>query len=338
MSQAFPHGYALLVGVGTPAYAPWSLPVTVKDVKAIQAVLTDPNLCGYPDDDSHIRLLHDQAATRPAILDGLAWLKAQAAGDPGATAVVYYSGHGWLDQASGRYFLIQHDVEPFDVAGSALTAEEFTAALREVQARRLLVVIDSCHAQGMASSKQAAQPMKLPPGLAQAAPTEGKGLLEALKQGEGRAVFTSSRGHQVSWVRGDGTLSVFTHRLLEALQGAGNRPGDTEVRLSNLMGHLGKAVPTSARQMYNAEQVPFFDTAAEDFPVALRRGGKGLSAAGWEAAKPGAEEVIRQVVNVIGSGGRAVAVHTMSGGTISTGDQQGAGRGTGKKGTGGDAT
>jgi hypothetical protein len=131
---------------------------------------------------------------------------------------------------------------------------------------------------------------------------------------------------------------VFTHHLLEALQGAGNRPGDTEVRLSSLMGHLGKAVPTSARQMYNAEQVPFFDTAAEDFPVALLRGGKGLPAAGWEAAKPGTEEVIRQVVNVIASGERAAAVHTMSGGTLSTGDQQGTGRATGKKGTGGDAT
>jgi hypothetical protein len=35
MAQAFPHGYALLVGVGTTAYVPWSLPVTVKDVKAI---------------------------------------------------------------------------------------------------------------------------------------------------------------------------------------------------------------------------------------------------------------------------------------------------------------
>src|SRR5207248_265850 len=102
-----------------------------------------------------------------------------------------------------------------------------------------------------------------------------------------------------------GSLSVFTHHLLEALQGAGSRPGDTEVRLSNLMGHLGKAVPASARQMHSADQVPFFDTAAEDFPVALLRGGKGLPAGGWEAAKPDAEAAIRRVVNIIASGERA---------------------------------
>jgi uncharacterized caspase-like protein len=320
MAQAFLQGYALLVGVGTTAYSPWALPVTVKDVKAVRQVLTDPALCGYPDGDEHVRLLHDQSATRTAILDGLNWLRAQAGTDPEATVVVFYSGHGWLDRASGRYYLIPHEVEPSDIAGSTLAAEEFTDAIRKVKAQRLLVVIDSCHAQGMATSKETAMPMKLPPGLVQAAATEGKGLMEALKQGEGRAVFTSSRGSQRSWVRSDGSLSVFTHHLLEALQGAGNKPGEAEVRLSNLMGHLGREVPASARQMHAADQVPFFDTAAEDFPVALLKGGKGLPDGGWEAAKSEAELAIHRVVNIIVSGKRAVAVGTMSGGTINTGD------------------
>ena len=325
MAQTFPHAYALLVGIGTTAnYSPWSLPVTVSDVQAVRKVLTDPALCGYSDDNDHVQLLHDQAATRAAILDGLAWLKDRAAADPEATAVVYYSGHGWINQSNGRYYLIPHDVKPHNIPGSALLADDFTTALREVKARRLLVVIDSCHAQGMATSKESAALLDLPPGLSQAAATEGKGLLAALKQGEGRAVFTASRGHQLSWVRSDGSLSVFTHHLLEALQGAGNKPGDTEVRLSNLMGHLGRTVPATARQMHSADQVPFFDTASEDFPVALLKGGKGLPAGGWDEAKPAAEEAIRQVVNVVASGERAVAVGgSVTGGTIITGDRTG---------------
>lgn len=336
MAQTFPHGYALLVGVGTAVYSPWSLPVTVKDVQAVRKVLTDAVLCGYADDNDHVRLLHDQAATRAAILDGLTWLKGRAAADPDATAVVYYSGHGWIDKSGGRYYLIPHDSKPHDIDGSALPADDFTAALREIKARRLLVVIDSCHAQGMATSKEAAEPPDLPAGLAQAAATESKGLMEALKQGEGRAVLTSSRGSQKSWERSDGTLSIFTHHLLEALQGAGNRPGDTEVRLSNLMAHLSKEVPASARQMHSAEQVPFFDTASEDFPVALLNGGKGLPPGGWDEAKPGVEECIRQVVNVVASGARAVAVGgSVTGGIIITGDQAGTDRRTRKKAHGG---
>ncbi len=44
MSNTFPHGYALLIGVGKSAVPNWSLPVTVKDVLALQSILTDP-LC-----------------------------------------------------------------------------------------------------------------------------------------------------------------------------------------------------------------------------------------------------------------------------------------------------
>ena len=189
MSGAFSHGYALLIGVGESAYPKWSLPVTVKDMQALRTILTDPALCGYPDDDAHIRLLHDAGATKQAILDGLAWLAQQTAADSDATAVVFYSGHGWVADGSGKYYLLPHDVEPFDLAGSALPAEAFTAALRQVKAKRLLVFVDSCHAAGMATAKD--QPaMKLPSGFTQT--SLPKGLVEELKQGAGRAVFSSS--------------------------------------------------------------------------------------------------------------------------------------------------
>ncbi len=301
MPITFAHGYALLIGVGASAYPRWSLPVTVKDMQALRAVLTDPALCGYPAD--HIRLLHDAGATRQAIRDGLAWLAERAAADGDATAVVFYSGHGWVDQATGRYYLIPHDVEPFSLADSALPAEAFTAALRQVKAKRLLVFVDSCHAAGMATAKD--QPaMKLPSGFTQTALP--KGLVEGLKQGAGRAVFSASTASQPSWVRPDGRLSLFTYHLLEALQGAGNRPGDTEVRVSNLMNHLGKAVPESARALCQAEQTPFFDTATEDFAVALLAGGKGLPTGGWAAAR---EEAAGRIGRIVQAGGeRAVAI------------------------------
>ncbi len=273
MPDTFKHGYALLIGVGETSYTQWSLPVTVKDVRALRAALTDAHLCAYPNDADHVRLLHDAGATRAAILDGLNWLAERAIADPEATIVVYYSGHGGLDEAGERYYLLPHDVEPFDLPGSALAAQDFSAALREITARRLLVFVDSCHAQGMATAKDKPG-FKLPPGYAQMALP--KGVSDALKAGEGRAVFAASRGTQRSWVRPDDTLSIYTHHLLEALRGAGNRPGEQVVRVSNLMSHLGQAVPASARRLCQAEQTPFFDTATEDFAVALLRGGKGL--------------------------------------------------------------
>jgi hypothetical protein len=337
MADQFAHGYALLVGVGACVYPKWSLPVTVQDVRALRSILTDANLCAYPDDDAHVRVLHDGRATRSGIVDGLAWLEAQAAADPEATALVYFSGHGWLERSTGRYYLLPHDLEPFDIPGSALAAQAFTAALRQIVARRLLVFVDSCHAEGMATAKDEPS-IKLPPGFAEAAVP--KGLVEDLKRGEGRAVFTSSRGDQRSWVRPDGTLSIYTHHLIEALHGAGNRPGDTVVRVSNLMNHLGQAVPQSARRLCAAEQTPFFDTATEDFPVAVLRGGKGLPAGGWGAVRGEAAEAIHRVYQATlrgsgaiaqgpgavaaGAGGVAVG-GDVRGGVIVAGDRRGVG-------------
>ena len=296
MNQAFTHGYALLIGVGTSSYPAWSLPVTVKDVKAIQAILADPNLCSYPTDDQHIRLLHNSNATLDAIMDGLGWLKSQAAADTEATIIVHYSGHGWTNQATGQYYLIPHDVKPFDIPASALAATIFITALREIMARRLLIFIDSCHAEGMATAKDPSS-IELPPGFRRAALP--KNLVGELKQGEGRAVFTSSRGEQLSWTRPDGAMSIYTYHLVEALQGAGNHPGDTVVRLSNLMNHLSQTVPLSAQRLCQAEQTPFFDTATEDFPVAMLRGGKGLPSEGWEAIQREVAERIHQLaVNI----------------------------------------
>lgn len=304
MDTQFKHGYALLIGVGYCQYTPWSLPVTVKDAQALQTALVDPNLCAYPPD--HIRLLHDDSATRQGIRDGLVWLQqqcsadAEATGAASATAVVYYSGHGWLEQSRNRYYLIPHDVSPLRPAATALAATEFTVALHDIPAQRLLVFIDSCHAEGMASAKDVDQ-LELPPNFSKTAVPEA--MITQLKQGTGRAIFTSSRGNQKSWVRSDGQLSIYTHHLLEALDGTGCAPGTSTVHVSHLMTHLAQTVPQSAQQQCQAVQTPFFDLASEDFPVALLRGGKGLPAAGWLEASPAVQEAgIRYQAAVSGSG------------------------------------
>jgi len=77
MPITFSHGYALLIGVGQSAYAPWSLPASVKDAQAICTALTDPACCAYLDDADHVRLLHDAGATQAAVLESRAWLTTQ---------------------------------------------------------------------------------------------------------------------------------------------------------------------------------------------------------------------------------------------------------------------
>lgn len=307
MAEKFNRGYALLIGVGESAYPKLSLPVTVKDTQSLYAALIDPELCAYPDDTDHIRVLNDKKATRSAILEGLAWLKTKTEADSEATVLVYYSGHGWLDTSNNKYYLLQHDINPFNIPGSALSSEDFTNALRQIQSERLLVILDCCYAAGMATSKEGetAVPLELPPGFTEVPPSESKGLVDALKQGKGRVVFTSSRGEQKSWIK-DQSNSIYTYHLLEALQGADNKPGDIEVRISNLMHYLGQAVPESSEKLHNAEQNPWFDMGTEDFVIAKLRGGKGLPEKGWEAAQPEASQKINQIAQVIHQHGKYI--------------------------------
>jgi formylglycine-generating enzyme required for sulfatase activity len=277
MEHSFEHGYALVIGVGECAYTPWSLPVTVKDANALHAVLTHPHRCAYIADEAHVRLLTDHKATRDAILAGLTWLRFCAVQDAAATVIIYFSGHGCSDRTNGRFFLLPHDVAPYDIPGTALAAEEFTQALHAIPAARLLVIVDACHASGMAVAKEGVTtppPVRFPGGFqSDALPPHS---FADLARGMGRAVFTSSRAGQQSFVRPDGALSIYTWRLIEALQGGACAPGETTIRLSHLMNHLARWTPTDAQCFYHVEQTPFFDTATEDFPIALVWGGVGV--------------------------------------------------------------
>jgi hypothetical protein len=287
MSERFAHGYALLIGVDQNSVAAWALPDVAKDVGALAGVLADPQRCAYPPEN--VKVIQGREANRLGILDGLDWLRdrLQADASGNATAVVYYTGHGWRDDAVAppAYYLIPYDVRPSQVRFTALQAPDLAAAIDELDPQRLLVVLDCCHAAGM-GVKEAAS---LPAGYAEAAVPPlllmdeartlagpaGKGL-EALAVGCGRAVLSSSSGEQPSYMRPDGQMSVFTYHLIEALTGhAQPAEGATEVLVSDVMGHVYRHVPQTVRRELGQEQMPDFRVSG-NYPIALLLGGKGL--------------------------------------------------------------
>ncbi|NJO84268.1 MAG: caspase family protein [Blastochloris sp.] len=149
----FRHGYALVVGVGkTPQYPEASLPVTVRDAQTIGAMLQHPERCGYP--PAQVQVLTNATAGLDSLRAGLQRLCAYAKADPDATIVIYFSGHGWRTHA-GRYALVPSDVRVDQLEHTVLWAEELTALLYAIPARRLLVCLDACHAAGVVKVKGA---------------------------------------------------------------------------------------------------------------------------------------------------------------------------------------
>lgn len=247
----FNQGYALVVGVGG------DLPGTVDDAAALAEILTAPGRCAYP--PAQVRLLPGEQATRAAILAGLDQL---AAAPEEAAVVVYFSGHGYrVASAMGTaYFLLPHGYALDDLAGTCIRGDEFTAKLRAIRARKLLVLLDCCRAGGIGEPKA--------PGLTfvkSPLPPEAESILAA---GQGRVIIASSREDEYSFA--GSPYSAFTVALLESLSGQGVDVKDGFVRVSDLVLHAREVVP----QRTGGQQHPTIKFhQADNFVVAYYAGG-----------------------------------------------------------------
>jgi hypothetical protein len=312
MAEQFMNGYALLIAVNENITPAWALPDVEKDVSALEKVLVHPERCAYFQEN--VKVILGKDSTRGNILAGLDWLEQKINADAGgnATAVVYYSGHGFRDHSTqpATYYLIPYDVKTEGFKSRALRAEDFANAISDLKPQRLLVVLDCCHSGGMdvkeiADYVPSAIPAQIfvPAGKA-VSPHEGAKGLEALARGSGRAVLSSSRGEQVSYLRKDRKMSIFTYHLIEALTGhAQPEEGPTEVLVSDVMSFVWRKVPESAKAEYAEAQEPDYQVSG-NFPIALLLGGRGM-AKGQPAPDPLAPLTPDRATTTIETGGGA---------------------------------
>ncbi len=249
--------HGLLIGVGDyehPRFA--SLPATMRDTQTLVDVLTDPRRGSYPPD--HVRAIIGAQATATNIRAALRAL-AHSVTDQ-STVCVYFSGHGGraYKQGEWRTYLCPREADPSDLSNTAISGTEFSAALSAIPARRLVVILDACHAGGSAALKATHGAPLWKAGLAER-------YYEALSQGSGRVVMASSKAEQYSHVRPEGDLSLFTHHLREALMGKAAVRGDGLVHVLDVFHYVNEAV-----QADEPDQTPILKVNDLDmnFPIA----------------------------------------------------------------------
>jgi uncharacterized caspase-like protein len=249
---------ALLVGIGDythPRFA--SLPATARDARALAAILVEPGRCGYP--STHVRTItgpDGNAANIRAALEALA-----ASTNPESTVLVYFSGHGGraLQGGQWRVYLCPREANPDELPHTAISGDEFSDRLATIPARKLLVMIDACHAAGSATLK-----------AADGAPVWKAGLpevyYEALSRGSGRIVIASSKGDQFSYVRPQSDLSLFTYHLREALGGKAAVRDDGLVHVLDVFHYVNEAVQADEPRQTPVLKVNDLDL---NFPIAI---------------------------------------------------------------------
>lgn len=249
-NKIFKQGYALIVGVGA------DLPETVNDANGLAGILRDPGRCAYP--AGQVNVLTEENATRERILDGLEALSRSITDD--STVIIYFSGHGYK-LASGeesRYYLFPFGYDSARLNRTAISGSEFTERLAGIKARKLLLLLDCCHAGGFDLAKA--------PGFSKApVPPEAK---EFFLKGSGKMLIASSRENELSF--GGRQYSAFTTALIESLVGKGVSRKDGYVRVGDLAMYVGRRVA----ELTKGRQNPCLDFAkADNFVVAYYSGG-----------------------------------------------------------------
>ena len=300
MDIAFGKGHACIIGIGG------DLPCTVADAKGLSKILQDPLRCAYPAHQVH--LLTETAATRPNIISTLEHLANTTTED--STVLIYFSGHGFqVTKPLESYYLLPHGYNTKHLSETALSGAELIDLLRDIPAQKLLLLLDCCHAGGLANlSEFQVEKSPLPP--------EAHRMFS---KGGGRMIIGSSLPDELSY--SGNPYSAFTTALIEGLCGEGVSREDGYVRAADLAMYASRTVSTATQD----KQHPVLEIEkADNFVLAYYAGGKSKPKALPPELANGSTIDMRSEgvgTQTVASGDRSVAIGgNANGSTIVSGD------------------
>jgi len=189
-------------------------------------------------------VLVDAEVTRASILRALDDFMGKAA--PVDVGVIYMAGHGVRDELLDAYYFLPATASGTRPRIEGLDMEDFSRQLRALHRnlRRLVVILDTCHAGAAAGADMRRVGEDL---AARLAPAEGLYILAAAKSGE-QSQELATLGH-----------GAFTQALLDGL-GGGAADADGLIRVLGLAGYAARVVP----ELTARAQTPYLSIVGED--------------------------------------------------------------------------
>ena len=279
--------WAVVIGISKYQAPGHNLNYSADDARAFAGTLEQH--CGFARD--HIKLLLNEQATAQAIRAALGTWLAKAAGRQDLV-VIYYSGHGAPDHDDNvsedgiRKYLVSYDADPNDLFSTAVPMDDLSAALLRVRSERAIVLLDCCYSGAAAPAGQAGAVRTFAPHGVQYAEKIKSGFIDTLaRSGRGRAVITGCDPSERSWEYNDLKHGIFTHYLIEGLEGGATDPQQGYVNVNGLYDYVFRKLHDGDKK--RAAQTPVMSTTvAGELIVA----GKGVH------AKPGSGKGTLQIL------------------------------------------
>jgi hypothetical protein len=249
----------------------------------VAEALKDLRTCGYRAERVH--LLVNEAATRSgtlAALDDLA--HSTSAGD---TVFLFYCGHGAMGD-DGNYYFVSHDAEIRAgrvAAGTGVSEAELIEKLRAIQAKRVLVALNTCYSGQVSPSLSLEADADADAFEVSGTPQNTTSAI--LATGSGRIIITAAGEDQRSWI-GKGARSYFTQALIDGLNGKGVANKAGFVSAFNLYEYIFETVTETVDEKLGEKQEPELTVlkGVGPFAVSLYRGATNLGDFGEDEPAP----------------------------------------------------
>jgi Caspase domain len=197
----------------------------------------------------NVVLLLDEEANLTRLRSALGiYLKNKASKDD--MVIIYFAGHGATERDATspdgdglEKYLLPYDVDPKELYATAMPMEEISRLFSRIRSDRLVFIVDTCYSG--ASGGRTISVTDIRAGISD-------GFLDRITGGKGKIILTASGANEVSAENDEFQHGVFTHFLLQGLQGQADSDGDGLITVDEVYTYVSKQVP----QATNQEQHP----------------------------------------------------------------------------------
>ena len=138
-----------------------------------------------------------------------------------------------------------YDGDPSFIVETGYSLKRLYESLNKLQAKEIIVVLDSCFsgAGGKSVLAKGARPLVI-------------NLQSNMAMSKNMTVMSASSGDQISSTYDEKGHGLFTYFLLKGIKNEGVVKPDGSIKMDDLFGYLKPQVERIARKQYNNEQTP----------------------------------------------------------------------------------